>query len=64
MHNLTEEQVRLITCHINSVAGDNLNGRFPFDLPQLLLSEKVVTCLGLHQVPPDQVILKSALLHK
>ena len=64
MHNLTEDQVKLMTCHINSVSRDSLNGRCPFELAQLLLSEKVLSRLGLHQVPPDQVILKPALLHK
>ena len=57
MHNLTEEQGKLMTCHINSVSRDSLNGRCPFELALLLLSEEVLTRLGLHQVPPDQVIL-------
>ena len=58
MHDLTEETVRLMTCHINSVARDGLN------LAKLLLSEKVLTRLGLQQVSPDEVILKPALLKK
>ena len=37
------EDVRLMTCHINSVARDGLNGQTPFDLAELLLSEKVLT---------------------
>ena len=64
MHDLTEETVRLMTCHINSVARDGLNGKCPFDLAKLLLSEKVLTRLGLQQVSPDEVILKPALLKK
>lgn len=62
MHNLTDNDARLMTCHINSVARDSLNGRTPFDLAELLLSEKVLTSLGLRKVSPDQVILKPALL--
>lgn len=64
MHDLTEETVRWMTCHINSVARDGLNGKCPFDLAKLLLSEKVLTRLGLQQVSPDEVILKPALLKK
>lgn len=64
MHNLTEEHARLMTCHINSVARDGLNGKTPFDLAELLLSEKVLKRLGLQPVSPDEVILKPALLKK
>ena len=64
MHNLSEQDVRLMTCHINSLARDSLNGKTPFDLAELLLSEKVLTRLGLKRVPPDQVLLKPALLKK
>jgi hypothetical protein len=53
-----------MTCHINSVARDGLNGQSPFDLAELLLSEKVLNSLGLRKVSPDDVILKPALLKK
>jgi len=62
MHKLTDEKVRLMTCHINSVARDGLNGQTPFDLAELLLSKKVLTSLGLQKISPDCVILKPALL--
>lgn len=62
MHNLTDEKVRLMTCHINSVARDGLNGQTPFDLAELLLSKKVLTSLGLRKISPDCVILKPVLL--
>jgi IS30 family transposase len=64
MNKLTSEDVKLMTCHINSVARDGLNGQTPFDLAELLLSEKVLTSLGLRKVSPDRVILKPALLKK
>lgn len=64
MHLLTDEKVRLLTCHINSVARDSLNGRTPFDLAEMLLSKKVLASLNLHRVSPDDVILKPALLKK
>ena len=62
MHKLTDEKIRLMTCHINSVARDGLNGQTPFDLAELLLSKKVLTSLGLQKISPDCVILKPALL--
>ena len=64
MNKLTHDDVRLMTCHINSVARDGLNGQTPFDLAELLLSKKVLTSLGLQKVSPDCVILKPALLKK
>lgn len=64
MHTLTDEKVHLMTCHINSVARDSLNGQTPFDLAELLLSKKILTSLNLTKVSPDNVILKPALLKK
>ena len=64
MFYLTPEDARLMTCHINSVARDSLNGQTPFDLASLLISKKVPEFLGLHKISPDEVILKPALLKK
>ena len=64
MFNLSDEDVRLMTCHINSVARDSLNGQTPFDLAELLISKKVPEFLGLHKISPDEVILKQALIKK
>lgn len=64
MFYLTPEDVRLMTCHINSIARDSLNGQTPFDLASLLISKKVPEFLGLHKISPDEVILKPALLKK
>lgn len=64
MFYLTPEDARLMTCHINSVARDSLNGQTPFDLASLLISKKVPEFLGLRKISPDEVILKPALLKK
>ena len=64
MNHLTEDDVRLMTCHINSIARDGLNGQTPFDLAELLLSKKVPEFLGLRKVSPDEVILRPALFRK
>ena len=62
MHNLTEEKVRLMACHINSLARDGLNGLTPFDAAKDRINKKVLYLLGLRKVSPDQVILKPTLL--
>lgn len=63
MHSLTDEKVRLMTCHINSTSRDSLNGQTPFDLAELLINKKVLHLLGLRKVSPDEVILKPTLLY-
>lgn len=62
MYFLTEEHVRIMTCHINSVGRDSLNESCPFDLASLLINKKVLRLLGLHKISPDNVILKPALV--
>lgn len=62
--NLTDEDVRKLTNHINSVARDNLNGTTPFDLASILINKKVLAVLGLEKVSPDDVLLKPALFKK
>lgn len=62
--NLTDEDVRKLCNHINSVARDNLNGATPFDLASILINKKVLVSLGLEKVSPDEVLLKPALFKK
>lgn len=64
MHNLTQEDMVKMMCHINSVARDSLNGQTPFALAELLINKKVLYLLGLRKVSPDQVVLKPTLLKK
>lgn len=61
---LSEEDAKKLSCHINSVARDNLNGSSPFDLAALLINKKVLESLGLQKVSPDEVLLKPALFKK
>ena len=49
MYNLTDEDVRKMMCHINSVARGGLNGATPFDMAELLISKKVLHLLGLRK---------------
>ena len=61
---LKQEDITLLTNHINSIARDNLNGATPFDLATILINKKVLVALGLKKVSPDEVLLKPALFKK
>lgn len=59
---LTQENVTLLTNHINSVKRDSLNRRSPFELSQLLLDNKIHEVLHLKEITPDEVNLTPELL--
>ncbi len=62
---LNQEQVTLITNHINSEAARaSLNGCTPFELAQLLIDRKLLDLCQLERIPANQVILKPSLLKK
>ena len=61
---LKQEDITLLSNHINSTSRDNLNGASPFDLATLLINKKVLVTLGLKKVSPDEVLLKPALFKK
>jgi len=59
---LTTEDVRLMTCHINSVLRENLNNKTPFDLMDSADEKKLLSALNLSPIPPDEVILNPQLI--
>ena len=61
---LTEPQVHLLTCHINSVARELFDNFSPFDLMKNENQKKLLDTLALSPVPPDEVCLKPALLKR
>lgn len=61
---LDQEQVTLITNHINSVARASLNGCTPFELALLLIDRKLLDLCQLERIPANQVVLKPSLLKK
>ena len=61
---LNQEQVTLITNHINSVARASLNGCTPFELAHLLIDRKLLDLCQLERIPANQVTLKPSLLKK
>lgn len=64
MYKLTDDNVLLITNHINSVARDSLKGHTPFDMANMLIDKKVLESLNLRAVSPDLVQLTPALIKK
>lgn len=59
---LTQGDVRLICCHINSVARELFENRTPFQLMSGKQNEKLLDSLNLAPIPPDKVMLKPTLL--
>jgi IS30 family transposase len=62
MFRLRQEDANLLASHINSTARDSLNGVAPFDLADLLLDKRIPALTGIKRVPPDDILLKPALL--
>ena len=62
---LKEEDVHLITEHINSVTRELFENQTPFDLMQKNEEyKKLLDTLGLQPIPLDEVCLKPALLKR
>lgn len=62
MYKYTQEDINLMTSHINSTARDSLNGATPFELAYLLIDKKIPLLTGLKKVSPDEVMLKPVLI--
>ena len=62
MYRYTQDDINLMTSHINSTARDSLNGATPFDLATLLLATKIPTLAGQVRIPADDVCLKPSLI--
>ena len=62
MHKYTQDDINLVTSHINSLARDSLNGASPFDLAEILIDKKIPLLTGLKKVSPDEVMLKPELI--
>lgn len=59
---LTKADTLLVTRHINSVIRDQFDNRTPFDMMSSEDEKKLLTLLGLQPIPPDEVLLKPALI--
>lgn len=61
---LTDEDVKQVTRHINSVAKGVRDNRTSFDLMEKEAYKKLLSALGLTPVPHDDVILRPSLLKR
>lgn len=62
MYRYTQDDINLMTSHINSTARDSLNGATPFDLAALLLDKKIAGLAGQVRISADDVCLKPSLI--
>ena len=62
MNRYTQDDINLMSSHINSTAKDSLNGATPFELAEILLDQRIPFLVGQHKVSPDSVMLKPALI--
>ena len=61
---LEDQDVHLMTCHVNSVVRELFENQTPFDLMQKEEHKKLLEALALFQIPPDEVCLKPKLLKR
>lgn len=59
---LNAEDVKRLTCHINSVLREQFGNRTPFEMMYTREQQKLLSLLDLHAIPPDEVLLKPALV--
>lgn len=59
---LTQADVSLMMSHINSSCRESLGGLTPFSLARMMLPEQLLRFSGIVEIPPDEVVLTTALL--
>jgi hypothetical protein len=59
---LTQNDVDLLVCHINSLIRKKLNDRSPITTFSFFHGDLILRKLGLQAIPPDEVTLTPALL--
>lgn len=63
-NDLSKDDTTLILRHINSVLREQLQDKTPFDLMDSIDEKKLLLALNLSPIPPDEVMLRPALLKK
>ena len=59
---IKKKDVKLITCHINSVAREQFDNQTPFEKMLSKEEKELLTLLDLSPIPPDEVTLKPELV--
>lgn len=60
----TQGTVNVIFSHVNSVKRAQFNGKSAYEMFCFTYSEKLATAMGIHRIPPEEVIQSTALLRK
>ena len=61
---LSQDDITLLTNHINSLARDKFHGKTPYMLSKVLLDDKLHEVMKHVEIKPDDVCLKPSLLIK
>lgn len=61
---LTQEDVSLLTDHINSYSRESLGNKCPYEMFAFLYGTDVLHALGCHRIPPNEVCLTPSLLKR
>jgi IS30 family transposase len=62
--NLLQSDIDLMMSHINSYSREKLNDKSPFDMFGFLYGYNTLDMLGQSKIPPNEILLKPALLKK
>ena len=62
--NLEQSDVNLMMSHINSYPRKKLSNKAPFDLFTFIYGYGILEKLGMSKIPPNEILLKPALLKK
>ena len=60
----TQGTVNVIFSHVKSVKRAQFNGKSAYEMFCFTYSEKLATAMGIHRIPPEEVIQSTALLRK
>ena len=58
----TQEDFTVLMNHINSTKRDKLGGKSPYEMARSSAYRKLMSALGLHQIPPDEILLTPRLM--
>ncbi len=62
--NFTQDEIDIISSHINSTAREVLDFAIPYDMAITLFGKSTLRKLNIIKIAPDNIILKPSLLHK
>jgi len=64
LNTLTQDDISLMMSHINSYSREKLGGKSPIEMFNFIYGEGLAEKLGQSRIPPNEILLKPALLKK